>query len=236
MRVWNAGDIQLVERPSPVTLGPGEWKYVEASLKVRSTEASVVFGLVTFESKQRGRRFLLLTEQQVNSLEFVEPHWIDEQTFRGKWAEFEWENKVLISAPPVYVHRRRPSQPAGSFLFASCPKSLRAVCICRDAVSFLKELLRHTHMTVVGSKRAKASLRKRSLQTLKGHPSKRAVEEAEEDAFVKESLEGAPQLQALARQSSVFAVNLYSRSVFGGLEATALLFFRGVEWWYCAAF
>merc|ERR1712190_318621 len=46
------GDLKLVDRPSGVTLAPGQQTMVHASIKVGSTETGIIFGYVTYEKKQ----------------------------------------------------------------------------------------------------------------------------------------------------------------------------------------
>lgn len=41
---YTIGDLRLVERPSPVTLGPHDFANIKASIKVSSTENGIIFG------------------------------------------------------------------------------------------------------------------------------------------------------------------------------------------------
>ena len=42
-----AGDLRLVERPSPITLGPQDFANIRASIKVSSTENGIIFGNIS---------------------------------------------------------------------------------------------------------------------------------------------------------------------------------------------
>jgi coatomer subunit beta len=44
------GDLKLVERPQPFTLGPRQSREVHANIKVSSTENGVIYGNVAFEN------------------------------------------------------------------------------------------------------------------------------------------------------------------------------------------
>ena len=87
------GDLKLVERPSPVTLGVGDSEVLRANIKVSSTETGVIFGsLVT------GDLVIVLNDIHLDIADYL--HKTSELTdaaFRSHWAEFEWENKVAIN-------------------------------------------------------------------------------------------------------------------------------------------
>ena len=39
-----SGDLKLVEKPSPITMGPHDFTNIKASMKVASTENGIIFG------------------------------------------------------------------------------------------------------------------------------------------------------------------------------------------------
>ena len=43
---WNdlSGDLKLVEKPQPVTMGPHDFTNIKANVKVASTENGIIFG------------------------------------------------------------------------------------------------------------------------------------------------------------------------------------------------
>mmetsp|Transcript_25804 Transcript_25804/g.71921 ORF Transcript_25804/g.71921 Transcript_25804/m.71921 type:complete len:1010 (-) Transcript_25804:131-3160(-) len=92
------GDLKIVDRPTAVTLAPGQQMLAHASIKVSSTETGVIFGYVTFE-KQRGvdKECTVLNEIHVDILDYIERAWVGEASFRTMWSEFEWENKININ-------------------------------------------------------------------------------------------------------------------------------------------
>lgn len=42
--ISDAGDLKLVEKPSPVLLGPHDFCNIKANVKVASTENGIIFG------------------------------------------------------------------------------------------------------------------------------------------------------------------------------------------------
>ena len=45
------GDLKLVERPAPHTIGPHGFHHITATIKVSSTETGVIFGNATFDKE-----------------------------------------------------------------------------------------------------------------------------------------------------------------------------------------
>ncbi|KAL1245498.1 Coatomer subunit beta [Trichinella spiralis] len=78
LELATVGDLKLVERPSSITLAPGDFANVRASIKVSSTENGVIFGTIVYDV--RG---------SVGDRNYEE--------FRQMWSEFEWENKVTVN-------------------------------------------------------------------------------------------------------------------------------------------
>ena len=109
------GDLKLVERPAPHTIGPHGFHHITATIKVSSTETGVIFGNATFDKEGASDASvnivlsdiqyvpppLLSDEELTNSidvLDWIKPHRVNEAQFRSMWTEFEWENKVAVSA------------------------------------------------------------------------------------------------------------------------------------------
>ncbi|KAL1282974.1 Coatomer subunit beta [Trichinella pseudospiralis] len=78
LELATVGDLKLVERPSSITLAPGDFTNVRASIKVSSTENGVIFGTIVYDV--RG---------SIGDRNYEE--------FRQMWSEFEWENKVAVN-------------------------------------------------------------------------------------------------------------------------------------------
>merc|ERR1719215_637198 len=92
------GDLKIVDKPSSVTLAPGQQMMTHASIKVSSTETGVVFGYVTYDKKSAAdKECTVLNELHVDILDYIERAWISELAFRTMWSEFEWENKININ-------------------------------------------------------------------------------------------------------------------------------------------
>ncbi|KAI9638983.1 ER to Golgi transport-related protein [Dioszegia hungarica] len=94
------GDLKLVERPAPHTLGPHGFHQIKATIKVSSTETGVIFGSITYSVKgSDADANIVLSDIHLDILSFIQPAYVNEATFRSSWTEFEWENKVALSAP-----------------------------------------------------------------------------------------------------------------------------------------
>ncbi|KAL8433420.1 hypothetical protein ACSSS7_003902 [Eimeria intestinalis] len=155
--------------------------------RLKTTEAAVLFGAVSFERKSSaGSRFyVLLAELPLDMLGLIKPTPISEVDFRAKWQEFEWENKLQIATPPISV------------------------------VSFLETLLRHTKMVVVGSRPSPRRAHKRGNNAAAAAAAAGGACTPEELEATQQSLQQMREVLSLAKDCSVFSVNIYSRSVFG---------------------
>lgn len=91
------GDLKLVERPAPYTLGPHAFHHISATVKVSSTDTGVVFGTCSFEKSSDSTENIVLSDIHVEILDFIKPNYCSETQFRAMWTEFEWENKVAVS-------------------------------------------------------------------------------------------------------------------------------------------
>jgi coatomer subunit beta len=181
------GELKIVDRPSEITLAPGQQTMVHASVKVGSTEAGTIFGYITYEvqsSEDKGKKkkddeddkmkeCITMNQIHVDILDYIERAWAGELNFRTMWSEFEWENKININTTITEVS------------------------------SFLGHFMRNTNMSIVG-------------QSCKKHDGKKAKKQARLSAEdVQEMLEEAVGLQNLINSSSYVAVNLYAKSIFG---------------------
>lgn len=97
------GDLKLVERPSPQTLGPHDYHSLKANVKVSSTETGVIFGTVAYEGKSAlDMKTVVLNEIRVDILDYIKPSTCTESQFRAMWTEFEWENKINVNVNMRY--------------------------------------------------------------------------------------------------------------------------------------
>jgi coatomer subunit beta len=97
------GDLRLVERPAPLTLGPRDSTTIRANIKVSSTETGHIFGTVVYDSTAPGAasdknvNVVNLAELHVDILDYLHPAVCSDAAFRSMWADFEWENKVTVN-------------------------------------------------------------------------------------------------------------------------------------------
>nr|Q9U4N3.2 RecName: Full=Coatomer subunit beta; AltName: Full=Beta-coat protein; Short=Beta-COP [Toxoplasma gondii]AAF02542.2 beta coatomer [Toxoplasma gondii] len=183
------GDLKLVERPAPVSLAPGQQAVLHAPIKVRSTEAGIILGYVTFSRRgSSDKECLVLNELHIDVLDYIERRWTCELAFRSMWAEFEWENKIHVNT---------------SFT---------------DVSEFLEHLMKMTNLTVVGFRPPASVMRRLKFSAACAglDEAERAAGDGEEDEDrYLQSVRKIPTLRKLSESSSFFAVNLYSRSIFG---------------------
>lgn len=93
------GDLKLVERPIPHTLGPHAFHSIKSTIKVSSTETGVIFGNVVYEKQGASDSSvnIVLNDIHVDIMDYIKPAHCNEAQFRSMWTEFEWENKVNVN-------------------------------------------------------------------------------------------------------------------------------------------
>ncbi|GAA6040670.1 hypothetical protein JCM8097_000868 [Rhodosporidiobolus ruineniae] len=100
------GDLRLLERPTPYTLGPQSFQSVKATIKVSSTETGVIFGNIFYDAASAtsavaaggdNAHCVVLNDIHIDILDYIQPGWCNESQFRSMWTEFEWENKVNVN-------------------------------------------------------------------------------------------------------------------------------------------
>lgn len=93
------GDLKVVERPTTQNLGPQDFLNVQATIKVSSTDTGVIFGNVVYDSPSgTDSHVVILNDVHADIMDYIHPATCSETAFRSMWTEFEWENKVNISA------------------------------------------------------------------------------------------------------------------------------------------
>lgn len=60
MSIVCAGDLKLVEKPSPLTLAPHDFANIKANVKVASTENGIIFGNIGKRSQLLFDIFVIL--------------------------------------------------------------------------------------------------------------------------------------------------------------------------------
>ena len=92
----------MVEKPVTATLRAGESRIVKSSLKVSSTDNGAIYGYLTFDSASGNQPHVInINEVQIDFINALMPAECPELEFKLKWAEYEWENKVVVTTPLV---------------------------------------------------------------------------------------------------------------------------------------
>lgn len=94
------GDLRVSSRPSPQNVGPQSFHAVQATFKVSSADAGVIFGNVIYEGHSASdNNIVILNDVHVDIMDYIKPGNYTETEFRSFWSEFEWENNVSVSVP-----------------------------------------------------------------------------------------------------------------------------------------
>ena len=104
------GDLKLVERPVIQSVGPRSFLSVQATVKVSSAETGVIFGNVIYDGASTAEaNIVILSDIQVNLLDYIKPASCPENTFRSLWTEYEWENTIKVDSklptPKAYLDK-----------------------------------------------------------------------------------------------------------------------------------
>lgn len=93
------GDLKLVEKPSPVTMAAHDFSNIKASVKVSSTENGIIFGNIVYDVSggSGDRNCVVLNDIHIDIMDYIVPATCTDNEFRAMWAEFEWENKVVVN-------------------------------------------------------------------------------------------------------------------------------------------
>lgn len=93
------GELKLVEKPQIINIGAAQTVQLKACVKVKSTEAGVIFGNLTYDTARGGNvKVLALNEIVVDTIEYIYPATCTDNYFRKMWQEFKWEYPVNVSA------------------------------------------------------------------------------------------------------------------------------------------
>uniref|UniRef100_T1JB85 Coatomer subunit beta n=1 Tax=Strigamia maritima TaxID=126957 RepID=T1JB85_STRMM len=92
------GDLKLVEKPTPIMLGPHDFCNIKANVKVASTENGIIFGNIVYDvsGSTSDRNVVVLNDIHIDIMDYIVPASCTDTEFRQMWAEFEWENKVAV--------------------------------------------------------------------------------------------------------------------------------------------
>jgi len=68
------GDLKLVERPSPYTLGPRGFHSIKANIKVSSTETGVIFGNIVYDGTGTLDSYcVILNDIHIDIMDYINP-------------------------------------------------------------------------------------------------------------------------------------------------------------------
>jgi len=99
------GDLKLVEKPQPVTMGPHDFTNIKANVKVASTENGIIFGNIVYVTGATSdSNCVVLNDIHIDIMDYIVPASCTDTEFRQMWAEFEWENKVSVSTNIKDLH------------------------------------------------------------------------------------------------------------------------------------
>ncbi|KAJ3445470.1 coatomer subunit beta [Anaeramoeba flamelloides] len=93
------GGLKLIQRQQPYSIAPLGQKTIRTTLKVSSTESGLIFGNINYDvsGSKSETNTVVLNDISINVLNYLIPSDTSEIKFRKMWADFAWENKVLLS-------------------------------------------------------------------------------------------------------------------------------------------
>lgn len=92
------GNLKIVEKPVQITLRSLASQTVKASLKVNSTDNGAIYGYITYDSASGNvPNIININEIQIDFINELVPAECEELDFKKKWADYEWENKVIVN-------------------------------------------------------------------------------------------------------------------------------------------
>ena len=68
-------------------------------MKVASTENGIIFGNIVYDvaGSTSDRNVVVLNDIHIDIMDYIVPAYCSDTEFRQMWAEFEWENKVVVN-------------------------------------------------------------------------------------------------------------------------------------------
>ncbi|CAI5442785.1 unnamed protein product [Caenorhabditis angaria] len=101
LELATVGDLKLVDKPTPVTLGPADFSNIKATVKVASTENGVIFSTISYDVRgsTSDRNCVYLQDIKIDIMDYIVPGNVNDIEFRQMWSDFEWENKVNVMTP-----------------------------------------------------------------------------------------------------------------------------------------
>ncbi|KAL7719940.1 Coatomer subunit beta [Entamoeba marina] len=96
------GGMKIKTKPSPVTLGPGDFVRITLGIQVDATTIGVISGYVNYDISDSSVTHhaldcnLILNEIRIEYLDQMTPSECSNDEYQKKWIEYEWENKIPI--------------------------------------------------------------------------------------------------------------------------------------------
>ena len=99
------GDLKLVDRPQPCSIGPYGKISIRTSVKVSSTETGVIFGCITYDiaGSLITEKSVVLDNISIDIIDYISPAEISDDRFRKMWASVVWENVVTVKTDERYL-------------------------------------------------------------------------------------------------------------------------------------
>jgi len=103
LELSTVGDLQITKRAQlqTHTLAPLGKVWIRSDVKVSSTETGMIYGNLVYDiagSAVSDKHCVVLNNIRVDILDYIEPATCSDSQYRNMWYEFEWENKVPVSA------------------------------------------------------------------------------------------------------------------------------------------
>jgi len=104
LELSTVGDLKLCDHPQLLTISPGAASRMKTNIKVSSTETGIIFGNLTYDVAGQAvtlntpdRNCVILNEIRIDVMDYISPATCSDIRFRQMWAEFEWENKIVVN-------------------------------------------------------------------------------------------------------------------------------------------
>lgn len=100
LELTTQGDLKLLEKPTPVAISEHDRKTIHAKIKISSTETGVIFGNIAFDIagvSSSDKNCVVLNDIHIDALDYIQPADCSYPDFLSMWAEFEWENRIVVN-------------------------------------------------------------------------------------------------------------------------------------------
>lgn len=99
VELYCSGKLELVDKPSTITLPAQQSDQIICSIKATSAEAGRIYGNILYDIENVEERQLIpLSPITITPDNYMTPLKVDSIKYREKWEMFEWEKKITISS------------------------------------------------------------------------------------------------------------------------------------------